>query len=75
MDLFPLSTRSPGPPPSGAPPVVNTTGLVMGYYDGNTVTAMWSYAQHFALNDNSYNSNFGPSTPGGLNLIRGRRMA
>ena len=25
----------------------------MGYYDGNTVTAMWNYAQHFALNDNS----------------------
>ena len=27
---------------------------VMGYYDGNTVTAFWNYAQHFALSDNSY---------------------
>lgn len=24
-----------------------TTGLVMGYYDGNTVTALWNYAQHY----------------------------
>ncbi len=31
----------------------------MGYYDGNTVTALWNYAQHFALNDNSYGTNFG----------------
>src|SRR5690348_11051429 len=25
---------------------------VMGYYDGNTVTALWNYAQNFALSDN-----------------------
>jgi len=43
MDQFPLKTGSSGPPPSGAPPVVMTPGLVMGYYDGNTVTAMWNY--------------------------------
>jgi phospholipase C len=30
-----------------------TKGLVMGYFDGNTVTAMWNYAQRFAINDNS----------------------
>ena len=45
---------------------------VMGYYDGNTVTALWNYAQHFALSDNSYGSTFGPSTPGALNLIAGQ---
>jgi phospholipase C len=45
--------------------------LIMGYYDGNTVTAIWNYAQHFAMNDNSYNTTFGPSTPGVLNLIAG----
>ena len=22
-------------------------GQVMGYFDGNTVTALWNYAQHF----------------------------
>src|SRR5262249_49270273 len=45
--------------------------VVMGYYDGNTVTALWNYAQHFAMSDNSFGTTFGPSTPGALNLIRG----
>ena len=71
MDLFPLSVGTAGPPP-GAPPVADTTGLTMGYYDGNTVTAYWNYAQFFAMNDNSYDTNFGPSTPGALNLISGQ---
>ena len=48
------------------------TGLVMGYYDGNTVTALWNYAQHFAMSDNSYGTTFGPSTPGALNLVSGQ---
>jgi phospholipase C len=46
-------------------------GIVMDYYDGNTVTALWNYAQHFVLNDNSYDTQFGPSTPGAINLISG----
>ena len=29
---------------------------VMGYYDGNTVTALWNYAQHYAMNDNSFDT-------------------
>ncbi len=45
---------------------------VMGYFDGNTVTAFWNYAEHFAMSDNSYNTTFGPSTPGALNLISGQ---
>lgn len=45
---------------------------VMGYYDGNTVTALWNYAQHFAMNDNSFDTTFGPSTPGVLNLVSGQ---
>jgi len=71
MDLFPLSVGTAGPPPAGAP-ITATTGLTMGYYDGNTVTAMWNYAQHYALNDNSYGTNFGPSTDGAVNLISGQ---
>ena len=47
-------------------------GLVMGYYDGNTVTALWNYAQQFAMSDNSYSTTFGPSTPGALNLVSGQ---
>ena len=44
----------------------------MGYYDGNTVTAFWNYAQNFAMSDNSFSTVFGPSTPGALNLISGQ---
>jgi len=72
MDLFPVKVGAAGAPPKGYPPVVATKGLVMGYYDGNTVTALWNYAQHFALNDNSFVTVFGPSTPGALNLISGQ---
>ena len=46
--------------------------IVMDYYDGNTVTALWNLAQHFSMNDNSYSSNFGPSTVGALNLVSGQ---
>ena len=44
----------------------------MGYFDGNTVTAMWNYAQNFALNDNNFGTQFGPSSPGAVNLISGQ---
>jgi phospholipase C len=60
MDLFPANTGFPGPPPSSPPAIVETTGLVMGYYDGNTVTALWNYARHFAMSDNPFSTNFGP---------------
>ena len=46
--------------------------IVMGYYDGNTVTALWNYAQYFSLNQNFYGTTFGPSTPGAMNLISGQ---
>jgi phospholipase C len=46
--------------------------LNLGYYDGNTVTAMWNYAQNFAMNDNSYSTNFGPSSPGAINMFSGQ---
>lgn len=59
MDLFPLNTSSGG-------------NEVMGYYDGNTVTAIWNYAQSFAMSDNSYGTTFGPSTPGVINLVSGQ---
>jgi phospholipase C len=43
----------------------------MNYYDGNTVTALWNYAQHYAMSDSSYDANYGPTFPGHLNLISG----
>ena len=71
LDLFPLYVGTPGPPPTGGG-ILSTTGLNLGYYDGNTVTALWNYAQHYAMNDNHFSTTFGPSTPGALNLISGQ---
>jgi phospholipase C len=49
-----------------------TNKQAMDYYDGNTVTALWNYAQHGVLFDHSFDPTFGPSTPGALNLISGQ---
>ncbi len=55
---------NPSPIPSGA----SSNYAVMDYYDGNTVTALWNYAQHFSMSDNAYGTTYGPSTPGALNV-------
>ncbi len=68
-DLFPAFTGSGTPGGVGA---FGTKGQVMGYYDGNTVTALWNYAQHFALADNAYSDTYGPSTPGALEVVSGQ---
>ncbi|HEY1754279.1 MAG TPA: alkaline phosphatase family protein [Bryobacteraceae bacterium] len=65
MDKFATVTSSPV---SAACPIV---GLSMGYYDGNTVTALWNYAQHFAMSDNFFDTEFGTTVMGHLNLISG----
>ena len=72
MDLFPKSVGKGNMPSGDASSPLNTTGLTMGYFDGNTVTALWNYAQHFSMSDNSFGSNFGPSTPGAINLVSGQ---
>src|SRR5262249_22707670 len=61
LDSFPQFTGNP-----------TLTPEVMGYFDGNTVTALWNYAQFFAMSDNSYSTTFGPSTPGLINLVSGQ---
>ena len=74
MDKYPESTgsgSSTSSPCNDYGKGVNGTGVVMGYFDGNTVQAMWNYAQHFAMSDNSYGTMFGPSAVGALNLIAG----
>jgi phospholipase C len=58
MDQFVQNTQGSG---------CTLANEVMDYYDGNTVTALWNYA----MSDNNYNTNFGPSTPGALNVISG----
>ena len=67
MDKFPLYTgrnTSEGCAADGS--------TVLGYFDGNTVAAMWNYAQNYAMSDNSFGSTFGPSTPGAINLVSGK---
>ncbi|HZU62485.1 MAG TPA: alkaline phosphatase family protein [Novosphingobium sp.] len=49
-----------------------TKAQVLGYFDGNTVTALWNYAQNYAMSDNAWTDTFGPSTPGAINVISGQ---
>jgi phospholipase C len=46
-------------------------GIVMDYFDGNTVTGLWNYAQYYAMSDNNWDTSFGPSTPGAINVVAG----
>jgi len=68
MDKFPESTSHN----SCSAPTYCTSGTSMGYYDGNTATGLWNYAQNYAMSDNSWDDNFGPSTDGALNVISGQ---
>ncbi|WP_263382651.1 phospholipase C [Granulicella arctica] len=76
MDLFPASVGTADTAAvataTGASAIAATKGLTMGYYDGNTATALWNYAQHYAMSDHSFGTNFGPSTDGAVNLISGQ---
>ncbi len=56
-----------GPKGTGCSPT-----LTMGHYDGNTVTALWEYAQHFAMSDDNFDDTYGPSIPSIVNLISGQ---
>ena len=66
MDKFPQQNATNG---AGC---ATDGSTVMGYFDGNTVTALWNWAQRFAISDNSWGTTYGPSTPGALNLISGQ---
>jgi phospholipase C len=69
MNMFPAFTgNGSGSSPTGQ---ACSAGDVMNYYDGNSVTGMWNYAQHFAMSDNSFGTTFGPSSPGAINLVSG----
>jgi phospholipase C len=71
MDKFPQLVGSGSSSGSPCNDYGKGPGVVMGYFDGNTVTALWNYAQHYAMSDNSYSTMYGPSTVGALNLIAG----
>jgi phospholipase C len=69
MDKFPQTVGTGG----GLSPTGTAckAGDVMNYYDGNTTTALWNYAQRYAMSDNSFGTTFGPSSPGAINLASG----
>jgi phospholipase C len=46
-------------------------GIVMDYYDGNTATGLWNYAQNYAMSDNNWDTTFGPSTEGAIDVTSG----
>ena len=71
MDKFPEFVGGGSSPGSPCNDYGKGPGVTMGYFDGNTVTALWNYAQHFAMSDNSYSTMFGPSTVGAVNLVAG----
>ena len=68
-DLFPKYT---GKGTSGGVGAFGTKGQVMGYFDGNTVTGLWNYAQHFTMSDRAFTDTYGPSTPGALEVMSGQ---
>ena len=70
MDKFVQETES-STPSAGCAPEYCPPGIVMDYYDGNTVTGLWNYAQNYAMSDNNYDTAFGPSTPGAINVTSG----
>ncbi len=72
MDKFVQFTESSPTCNASQPALFFRPGLVMDYYDGNTVTGLWNYAQHYAMSDNNWDTTFGPSTPGALNLVSGQ---
>ncbi|OYV35428.1 MAG: phospholipase [Rhodospirillales bacterium 20-64-7] len=69
MDLFPTYT---GTASAGGVGAFGTKGQVMGIFDGNTVTALWHYAQYYAMSDNAWTDTYGPSTPGAVEAVAGQ---
>jgi phospholipase C len=70
LDKFVQDTES-STPSAGCAPEYCPPGIVMDYYDGNTVTGLWNYAQNYSMSDNNYDTTFGPSSPGAINVISG----
>jgi phospholipase C len=69
QDAFVQNTESSNP--AGCGPEYCPPGISMDYFDGNTVTALWNYAQNYAMSDSDFDTTFGPSTPGAINVTSG----
>ena len=71
MDLFPATVGQCVATDGSLAPQANKS-LNLAYFDGNTVTAIWNYAQRFAMSDHFFQATFGPSVLGALNLVSGQ---
>jgi phospholipase C len=70
QDAFVQNTEA-STPSNGCGPEYCPPGIVLDYFDGNTVTGLWNYAQNYAMSDNDFDTAFGPSTPGAINVTSG----
>jgi phospholipase C len=75
MDRFPQTVGNRTSTIPGSTTQKCNANDVMNYYDGNAVTALWNYAQRYAMSDSSYGTTFGPSAPGAINLASGNTGA
>src|ERR1019366_1244770 len=62
-------TTYTGPAPTEAQ--VQKGELVVGHVDCDTAPFMWTYADHFTLFDNFFDTVIGPSTPNAIAMIAG----
>jgi len=70
QDAFVQNTES-STPTNGCGAEYCPPGIVMDYFDGNTVTGLWNYAQNYAMSENDFDTAFGPSSPGAINVTSG----
>jgi phospholipase C len=70
VDKYVQSTES-ATPSQGCGAEYCPPGIVMDYFDGNTATALWNYAQYYSMSDNNFDTTYGPSSPGAINLVSG----
>jgi len=69
QDAFVQNTESSSA--NGCGPEYCPPGISLDYFDGNTVTGLWNYAQNYAMSDNNFDTAFGPSSPGAINVVSG----
>ena len=68
--LSPDGTTYTGPAPTKSQ--VQKGELVVGHVDCDTAPFMWTYADHFTLFDNFFDTVIGPSTPNAIAMIAGQ---
>ena len=79
VDHYVVDQTTPSPMTIFADPLLppfdatygNGANIVMAYWDGNTFTGLWNYAQRYAMNDHCFQTGYGESIVGSLNWASG----